>query len=98
MDLEDFLRLGIDVLRLVPLTLVFYIPALLGAAIMRERGKDYRLRAGLTFALGFGVILAVHLLISTASVGQIMTTTGVSLLQMAVATLLAFVTVYKLAD
>lgn len=98
MDLEDFLRLGIDILRLVPLTLVFFVPALLGIAIVRERGEDYRVKAGLMFGLGFGLILAVHLILRSVSVVQILETVGVSILQMAVALGLAFLTVYKLAD
>lgn len=98
MDLESFLRLGIDILRLVPLILVFYIPALLGTAILRERGEDYRVKAALMFALSFGVIIGIHLLIRSVSVEQVAQTVIVSLLQMAVALVLAAVTVYKLAD
>lgn len=98
MDLETFLRLGIDVLRLVPLVLIFYIPALLGMAILRERGEDYRVKAGLMLSAGFGVILGVHLLLRSVSVEQVLLTIGVSVLQMAAALLLATITVYKLAD
>ena len=92
------MRLGIDILRLVPLILVFYIPALLGTAILRERGEDYRVKAALMFALSFGVIIGIHLLIRSVSVEQVAQTVIVSLLQMAVALVLAAVTVYKLAD
>lgn len=98
MDLESFLRLAIDVLRLVPLVLIFYIPALLGTAILRERGEDYRMKAGLTFAIGFGAILGVHLVLRSVSVEQVMSTIGISVLQILVALLLAAATVYKLAD
>lgn len=98
MDLESFLRLGIDILRLVPLVLIFYVPALLGAAILREKGEDHRMKAGLMFAVGFAVVLGVHLLIRSVSVEQVVQTITVSVLQMAVALLLALVTVYKLAD
>lgn len=98
MDLESFLRLGIDILRLVPLVLVFYVPSLLGMAILRERGEDYKIKAGLMLVAGFGAVLGVHLLLRSVSVEQVLTTIGVSVLQMAVALLLATITVYKLAD
>lgn len=98
MDLEALIRFGIDVLRLVPLVLIFYVPALLGTAILRERGEGYKVKAGLMFGLGFVVILAVHLVLRSVSVEQVLTTVGVSILQMAVALGLAAFTVYKLAD
>ncbi len=98
MDMETFLRFGIDVLRLVPLVLLFYVPALLGVAILRERGEDYRVKAALLLAAGFGVILGVHLLLRSVSVEQILTTLAVSVAQMTVALMLAAFTVYKLAD
>lgn len=98
MEMETFLRFGIDVLRLVPLVLLFYVPALMGIAIIRERGEDYRIKAALMLAAGFGVILGVHLLLRSVSVEQILATIAVSAAQMAVALLLAALTVYKLAD
>lgn len=97
-DLETFLRLGIDILRLVPLVMVFYIPALLGSVLMREKGVGYRKKASIVFAGGFALILGVSLLIRSVSVEQVLATIGVSVLQMAVALLLALFTVYKLAD
>jgi len=97
-DLEALIRFGIDVLRLVPLVLIFYVPALLGTAILRERGEGYKVKAGLMFGLGFVVILAVHLVLRSVSATQVLTTVGVSILQMAVALGLAAFTVYKLAD
>lgn len=98
MDMETLLRFGIDVLRLVPLVLLFYVPALMGVAIIRERGEDYRIKAALMLAAGFGIILGVHLLLRSVSVEQVLTTIAVSVAQMAVALLLAAFTVYKLAD
>ena len=98
MDMETFLRFGIDVLRLVPLVLLFYVPALMGIAILKERGEDYKVKAALMLAAGFGVILGVHLLLRSVSVEQVLMTTAVSVAQMAVALLLAVLTVYKLAD
>lgn len=98
MDLEDVLRVGIDVLRLVPLVLVFYIPALLGTAILREKGENYRTKAALMFAGSFVAVLGVSLVLRSVSTEQVVQTVVISLLQMVVALLLAFVTVYKLAD
>lgn len=98
MELEDVLRVGIDVLRLVPLVLVFYIPALLGTAILREKGENYRMKAAIMFAGSFVAVLGVSLVLRSVSVEQVLQTIAVSLLQMAAALLLAFFTVYKLAD
>ena len=96
--MEIFLRIGVEVLRLVPLILALYIPALLGVAIWKERGEGYRAKALLTFALGFGAIVAVQLLLRSASALQVAATIGLSLVQIAVALALAALTVYKLAD
>lgn len=96
--LETFLRVGIDILRLVPLVMIFYIPALLGSALMREKGAGYKKKAGVVFVGGFALILGIHLLIRNVSVEQVLATIGTSFLQMAVALLLALFTVYKLAD
>lgn len=98
MDMETFLRFGIDVLRLVPLVLLFYVPALMGVAILRERGEDYKRKAVLMLAAGFGIILGVHLLLRSVSVEQVLMTIAVSAAQIAVALMLAALTVYKLAD
>lgn len=98
MELETLLRIGIDILRLVPLVLVFYIPALLAAAIFREKGENYRVKAALTFAGSFVAILGALLLVRSVSVEQALQTIALSGLQMAVALLLAVATVYKLAD
>jgi hypothetical protein len=95
---ETLLKIGIEVLRLVPVILALYIPALLGAAIWRERGEGYRAKAILTFVLGFGAIIGVQLLFRSASALQFAATMGLSLVQVAVALLLAAFTVYKLAD
>jgi hypothetical protein len=95
---ETLLKLGIEVLRLVPLILAFYIPALLGVAIWKERGEGYRAKAFLTFALGFGAIVALQLLLRSVSVVQVVATMGLSLVQISAALSLAALTVYKLAD
>ena len=96
--MEVLLKIGIEILRLVPLMLAFYIPALLGAVIWKERGEGYRVKAILTFALGFGTIIGVQLLFSGVSALQAAATMGLSLVQVAVAVLLAALTVYRLAD
>ena len=96
--MDTFLGLGIELLRLVPLILVFYIPALLGMALLKERGESYKLKAALVFAVGFGGLVAVQLLLRSASTFQITQTVVLSLLQIAVALFLAALTVYKLAD
>ena len=92
------MKIGVEVLRLVPLILALYIPALLGVAIWKERGEGYRPKAFLMFALGFGAIVAVQLLLRSASALQVAATIGLSLVQIAVALALAALTVYKLAD
>ena len=92
------LDIGVGILRLIPLILVFYIPALIGTAIWSERGEGYRVKAVLWFAIGFGAIVALHVLFSSASAVQVAEVVGLSLVQMAVALSLAALTVYRLAD
>ena len=96
--METLLKLGIEVLRLVPLILAFYVPALLGVVIWKERGEGYRAKALLTFALGFGAIIAVQVLFRSVSAMQVAATVGLSLVQISAALALAALTVYKLAD
>ena len=92
------MKIGVEILRLVPLILVFYIPALLGVVIWKERGEGYRTKAFLMFALGFGAIVGVQLLFRSASTAQVAATVGLSLVQISAALALAALTVYKLAD
>ena len=92
------LKIGVEVLRRVPLILALYIPALPGVVIWKERGEGYRVKAFLTFVLGFGAIIGVQLLFGSDSALQLAVTTGLSLVQVAVALLLAALTVYRLAD
>lgn len=96
--MDIFINIAVEVLRLVPLILAFYIPALMGVAILSERGEAYRLKAGLVFAIGFGGIVAVHLVLRSVSALQVAGVIGLSLLQIAAALALAALTVYKLAD
>jgi hypothetical protein len=95
---ELLLRIGVEVLRLVPLILAFYVPALLGVAIWSERGEGYRVKVLLMFVLGFGAIIAVQLLFRSVPAVQVAATIGLSLVQVAAALALAVLTVYKLAD
>ena len=96
--MEILLKVGVEVLRLVPLVLLFYIPALLGVAIWKERGEGYRAKSFLVLALGFGAIIAVQLLLRSASAAQVAASMGLSLVQVVAALALAALTVYKLAD
>ena len=90
--------IGVGILHLIPLILVFYIPALIGMAIWSEQGPGYRMKSILWFAIGFGAIVALHVLFRSVSVVQVIEVVGLSLLQIAVALSLAALTVYKLAD
>ncbi len=96
--MDTFIGTGIELLRLVPLIIAFYIPALMGMAILKERGESYRVKAALVFLVGFGGIVALQLLARSASALQVVGTVGLSLVQIALALLLAVLTVYKLAD
>ena len=96
--MDTFIGFGIEVLRLVPLILAFYVPALMGVAILKERGESYKIKAALTFLLGFGGIVGLQLLLRSASALQVTQTIGLSLVQIAAALLFAALTVYKLAD
>lgn len=96
--MDTFIGVGIELLRLVPLIIAFYVPALLGMAILKERGESYRVKAILVFLIGFGGIVALQLLARSASTLQVAGTIGLSLAQIALALLLAALTVYKLAD
>jgi hypothetical protein len=95
---ELLLQIGVEVLRLVPLILAFYVPALLGVAIWRERGPGYRPKAALMFVLGFGAIITVQLVFRSVSALEVAATVGLSLVQISAALALAALTVYKLAD
>lgn len=96
--MDNFLGFTVEALRLIPLILAYYIPALMGMALIRERGEGYRVKAALIFLAGFGGIVALQLLLRSASTLQVVETIGLSLVQVAVALLCAVFTVYKLAD
>ena len=96
--MDSFIGLAVEILRLVPLILAFYIPALLGMAILKERGEGYRFKAAVVLAMGFGGILFLRLVFRSASASQVAGALGVSAVQIALALVLAALTVYKLAD
>ena len=85
-------------MRLVPLILAFYLPALVGLAILKERGESYKIKAALVFLIGFGGIVVLQLLLRSISTLQVAQLIGLSLVQIATALLFAALTVYKLAD
>ncbi|HZY66378.1 MAG TPA: hypothetical protein VFE21_10935 [Rubrobacteraceae bacterium] len=96
--METLINVAVEILRLVPLILLFYVPALLGVATWKERGEGYAVKAGLWFALGIGGVVLIQLMLRSVSALQVLATLGVSLVQIAVALILAALTVYKLAD
>jgi hypothetical protein len=93
--METMIDTGVGILRLIPLILAFYIPALLGMATWSEGDRR---KAILWFAIGFGAIVAVQVLFSSVSAIQVAGIVGLSLVQMTTALGLAALTVYKLAD
>jgi hypothetical protein len=93
--METILDIGVVILRLIPLILAFFIPALCGMATWSEGSRT---RAMLWFAIGFGAIVAVQILFSGASAVQMFWIVALSLVQIAAALGLAALTVYKLAD
>ena len=86
------------ILRLVPMILAFYIPALIGTVIWRERDAGYRVQALLWFAVGFGLLTVVYIIFTSTTAPQVAATLGLSVVQILAALVLARLTVYKLAD
>jgi hypothetical protein len=96
--METLIGFGIEILRLVPLVLVFYVPALIGVVLLKERGESYRIKIVLVFLVGFGGVVALQLLLRSASALQTIETVLVSLVEIVAALFFAALTVYKLAD
>lgn len=96
--MDAALNILVEVLRLVPLILAFYIPALLGVAILKERGEAYKVKAALMISIGCGLVVFVQLVLRSVSATQIAGTLTLSAAQISVALALAALTVYKLAD
>ena len=85
-------------MRLVPMILAFYIPALIGMAIWSERGDGYAIKALLWFAIGFGLLTAMHVVFTGASGLEAAAILGLSVVQIGAALGFAALTVYKLSD
>jgi hypothetical protein len=96
--MDTFLDIGVGILRLIPLILILYVPALLGMATWSERGEGYRIKALLWFAIGFGAVVALHVMMRSVSAVQTAEVIGLSLVQVAIALFLARLTVNRLAD
>lgn len=96
--MEGFLDVTVFVLRLVPMVLAFYIPAMIGTIIWRERDAGYRVQAFLWFAVGFGLLTLLYVVFTSSSAPQVAATLGFSAVQILIALVLARLTVYKLAD
>ena len=96
--MEGFIDVVVFVLRLVPMILAFYIPALIGTVIWREKDAGYRVQAFLWYAVGFGLVTFLYVLFTSSSAPQVAATLGLSVIQIAAALVFARLTVYKLAD
>jgi uncharacterized membrane protein len=95
---EDVLDVVVVILRLVPMILAFFVPAMIGTVIWRERDAGYRVQALLWFAVGFGLLTVVYVVFTSTTAPQVATTLGLSVVQILAALILARLTVYKLAD
>ena len=96
--MEDFLDIVVFLLRLVPMILAFYVPALIGTVIWREGDAGYRVQAFLWFVVGFGLVTFLHVLFTSSTAPQVVTILGLSVVQIVAALFFARLTVYKLAD
>ena len=96
--MENLLDIGVIVLQLVPMIVAFYVPALIGTVILRERGPGYPVQAGLWFIVGFGLIVFLYVIFTSSSASQVAATLGLSVVQIAAALILARLTVSGLAD
>jgi hypothetical protein len=95
---EDVLDIVVVLLKLVPMILAFYIPAMIGTVIWREGDAGYKVQAFLWFVVGFGLVTLLHVVFTSSSAPQVATTLGLSVVQIAAALALARLTVYRLAD
>ncbi len=57
-------------LRLVPMILAFFIPALIGTVIWRERDAGYRVQAFLWFTVGFALMTLLYIVLTSSSAPQ----------------------------
>jgi uncharacterized membrane protein len=95
---EDLLDVMVVLLRLVPMILAFFIPALIGTVIWRERDAGYRVQAFLWFTVGFALMTLLYIVLTSSSAPQVAATLGLSVVQITAALVLARLTVYKFAD
>ncbi len=95
--MEDVLNVSVWILRLIPMTLLFFVPAMIGTVIWRERDVGYRLGALLWFSVGFALLTVVHIVFTSNSAAQVAATVGFSAIQILAALVLARLTVYKLS-
>ncbi|CAN5584184.1 MAG: hypothetical protein H0U91_03175 [Rubrobacter sp.] len=96
--MEDLLDVMVVLLRLVPMILAFFIPALIGTVIWRERDAGYRVQAFLWFTVGFALMTLLYIVLTSSSAPQVAATLGLSVVQITAALVLARLTVYKFAD
>lgn len=96
--LELVLAVGVEALRLIPLILALYLPALVALVLLKERGEGYKAKAAAVLVLGAGLVLFVNIVFTGNSVSQDVGIIALGMVQFAVALLLAYLTVYKLAD
>jgi hypothetical protein len=95
---EALLDVLVWVLRLVPMTLLFFVPAMIGTVIWRERDAGYGLQALLWFGIGFALLTVVHIVFTSTSAPQVAATVGLSVVEILAALVLARLIVYKLSD
>ena len=96
--MEGVLDVLVFVLRLVPMTLLFFVPAMIGTVIWREKDAGYKLQVLLWFGVGFSLLTLVHILFSSNSAQQFAAILGISAAQIRAALVLAWLTVYRLSD
>lgn len=96
--MEDVLDVVVIILRLVPMILAFFVPAMIGTVIWRERDAGYRVQALLWFAVGFGLLTVVYIVFTSTTAPQVATTLGLSVVQILAALVLARLVVFRLAD
>lgn len=96
--MEALLDVLVWVLRLVPMTLLFFVPAMIGTVIWRERDAGYGLQALLWFGIGFALLTVVHIVFTSTSAPQVAATVGLSVVEILAALVLARLIVYKLSD
>lgn len=96
--MDILVSIVVAILNHLPIVTAFFIPALIGLVFLREKGSAYRLKAALTFLLGFGAIVWIKLVFKSFSAVQTAEIIGLSAIQVSVALALAYVAVYRLAD